>query len=257
MQVAAGDQQLGADPQPTASHRLAVGVERVPERRVDGVDPQIAAVYGREHLNVGDRVDAVVPGQTFADQRDDLVQRRLRVGAFDQEQVASHPLGRSELRHGAAAHGVGALHDHASGGLAEDMGQARGRHQLGDDQLGERLARADRRELIGVADQYQVGVGADGTQQRDQQLQVGHRRLVDDQEVGGERIVLVVGGTLARNPAQRGVHRAGVDAARLSHPDRGAAGGRDQHHAGALRPSHASDGPDRRGLARTRSAGDQ
>ena len=126
------------------------------------------------------------------------------------------------------------LDDHAAGRLTEDVGQPRGGHELGADELGERLAGADRRELIGVADEDHVGALADGAQQRDQQLEVRHRGLVDDQQVAAERIVLVVRRALAGDPAQRRVHGAGAQPAGLGHPDGRAAGGGHQHDPRAL-----------------------
>ena len=55
-----------------------VGVERVPQRRVERVDPELPAVDGREHLDVADRIDVVVVGQALADERDDLLARGAR-----------------------------------------------------------------------------------------------------------------------------------------------------------------------------------
>ena len=54
----------------------AVGVERLAQRLVERVDPELAAVHGREDLDVADRIEVVVGRQALADQRDDLVQRR-------------------------------------------------------------------------------------------------------------------------------------------------------------------------------------
>ena len=139
------------------------------------------------------------------------------------------PVGGAELRQLAAADRVRALHDHAPGRLAEDVRQARRRHPLGGDQLGERLAGADRRELVGVADQHDVGSAADRAQQRDQQLEVRHRGLVDDQQVALQRILLVVGRALAGDPAERRVHGARAQPTGLGHPHRGASGRGDQH----------------------------
>ena len=81
----------------------------------------------------------------------------------------------------------------------------------GRDQLGERLAGADRRELVGVADQHDVGPLADGAQQRDQQLEVGHRGLVDDQQVALQRVLLGALRPLAGDPAERRVHGRRVE----------------------------------------------
>ena len=75
----------------------------------------------------------------------------MRLGPLDQEQVASHASCRDEPRRLTEADRVGALHDHAPGRLTEDMGEMCRRHRAGGHQLGERLAGAHRRELVGVA----------------------------------------------------------------------------------------------------------
>ena len=108
------------------------------------------------------------------------------------------------------ADGVGAADDHASRRLAEDVGELGDRDGLGLDELGEGLAGADRCELVGVSDEHDVGSWADGAEDRDEELEVGHRGLVDDQEVGFE---LVDGGALAGDPAEGGVDGRGVEAA--------------------------------------------
>ena len=202
MEVAAGHHQLVADPQPPSPHRLTVRIERVPQREIEGVDPELAPVHRREHLDVRDRVDVEVSRQPLADQRDDLRQRRTRVGTGDQEQVAAHLRPGGERRHLAAANRVGPLDDHAPGRLAEDVGEEHGRHAAGGDELGERLARPHRRQLIGVADEHDVGPGAHRPEQRDHQLQVGHRALVDDQQVAFQRRVLIASRPLAGHPAR-------------------------------------------------------
>ena len=123
----------------------------------------------------------------------------------------------------------------------------------GLDELGERLAGSDRRELVGVADEHDVRLRADGAQERDEQLEVGHRGLVDDQEVGVE---LLDRRALAGDPAEGGVDGRGVEAAGLGHPAGGSAGGGDEQDRGLLLRRGRADQPDRRGLARARAAGD-
>ena len=63
----------------------------------------------------------------------------------------------------AGADGVGSADDHASRRLAEDVGELGDRDGLGLDELGEGLAGADRCELVGVADEHDVRLGADGS----------------------------------------------------------------------------------------------
>ena len=257
VQVAPGHHQLVADPEPAAADRPPVRVETVAERDVERVDPDVAAVDGREHLDVAHGIDAVMGGEPLGHERDDLLERVGGARTLDQEQVPAHLPRRREGRRLAAPDRVRALHDHASRRLAEDVRQPRRRHRVRGDQLGERLAGADRSKLIGVADEHDVRLGADGAQQRDEQLEVRHRRLVDDQQVAAQRVVLVVGGALARNPPERGVDRGGAHPARLVHPDRRASGRGDQQHARALTRGGGGDRPDRGGLAGPGTAGDQ
>ena len=114
------------------------------------------------------------------------------------------------------------------------------------------LAGADGGQLIGVTHQHHVGPVTDGAQQRHQQLEVGHRGLVDDEQVAAQRVLLVVGGALARDPAQRRVHCAGAQAAGLGHAHRRPAGGGHQHHAG---PALGGSGGDRLDRGRLAGAG--
>ena len=150
-----------------------------------------------------------------------------------------------------------ALHDHAPRGLAEDVGQPRRRDRVGRDQLRERLAGADRGELIGIADEDHVRLGPDRAQQRDEQLEVRHRGLVDDQQIEAQRVVLVMGRSLSGNPAERRVDGGGAHPTGLVHPDRRPAGRSDEQHTSALTGGERRDRLDRCGLAGAGTAGDQ
>ena len=66
------------------------------------------------------------------------------------------------------------------------------RDDLARDEIREHAAGADRRQLVGVADEQDVAV-AGGAEERVGELEREHRRLVDDHEVVvvRERVVLV------------------------------------------------------------------
>ena len=235
------------------------GLSRSRSALVERVDPELAAVDRREHLDVADGIDARSGrGAARPRARRSPRARRAALAALDQEQVAAHLLGRREGRRLAAADRVRALDDHAPRRLAEDVGQPRRRHRARGDQLGERLAGADRGELIGVADEHHVRLGADRAQERDEQLEVRHRGLVDDQQVAAAagRARRGSGPSPGIQPERR-VDRGGAHPARLVHPDRRAAGRGDQQHARALTGGDRGDRPDRRGLAGPGTAGDQ
>ena len=150
-------------------------------------------------------------------------------------------------------HRVGAAHDHAPGGLAEDVREPGARHDPALHQLGERLAGADRGELVGVSDEHDVRPPPDRPQERHEELEIRHRGLVDDQEVGLE---LVDRRPLVRHPPERAVDGGGVAPGRLRHPAGGAAGRRHEHDRRGLLGRRGADQPDRRGLAGAGSAGD-
>ncbi len=75
------------------------------------------------------------------------------------------------------------------------------------DQVAEHRSGLDGGELVGVADQDQLGVGAHCFQQPGHQRQRDHRGLVDDDEVVGEVVVPVVPETAVRvgSPAEQAV----------------------------------------------------
>ena len=125
------------------------------------------------------------------------------------------------------AHGVGAADDHAARRLAEDVGELGDRHRLGLDELGERLAGADRRELVGVADEHDVGLRADGASS----VTSSSRLAIEvSSTISRSLVELVDGRALVGHPAERGVDGRGVQAARLGHPPSGAAGRGDEQH---------------------------
>ncbi len=227
MEVAAGEHELVADAEAAAEDRAAGRIEGLAEAGVERVDAECASVDRGEDLDVGDRVDSEMLREALGDERDDLVEGGSWVGSLDHEEVAGHPLRGGEGGWAARADGVGSADDHASGGLAEDVGELGDRDRAGLDELGEWLAGSDRRELVGVADEDHVGLGADGAEERDEELEVGHRGLVDDQEVGVE---LFDGRALVGDPAERGVDGRGVEAARLGHAAGGSAGWGDEQH---------------------------
>ena len=65
-------------------------------------------------------------------------------------------------------------------GLAKDLGQAHDRDRAGRDDVGQDLSRADRRQLVDVADDQQRGIVGDRFHQRLHQHDVDHGGLVDD-----------------------------------------------------------------------------
>ena len=77
------------------------------------------------------------------------------------------------------------------GRLAEHLGQPDHRHGARGDDVGQHLARPDRRQLVDVADQDQGRPSRHRLEQRVHQRHVDHRDLVHHQQVAVERVLLV------------------------------------------------------------------
>ena len=82
--------------------------------------------------------------------------------------------------------------DEALAGLPEDFGQTHRLHAAAPNEVGKQIPRADRGQLIRVADQNQPALRLQRAEQRRHQLQVDHRRLVHDHRVAAERRILIV-----------------------------------------------------------------
>ena len=114
------------------------------------------------------------------------MRRLLRAAAGTSTTSRSGRLGGRQLAH---AECDGQPGDRPALLLAVELGELGDRQRTGVDQVAEHPARTDRRELGRVADDDQVGPVGDGGQQRGAQLDVQHRGLVDDDQIGIDRIV--------------------------------------------------------------------
>jgi len=110
---------------------------------------------------------------------------------------------------------VGVADDQAAALLAEDRLQPCDRDCAAADDVAQDVTRSHAGELIRVADQQQVRVRGDGLEQVVKQRQVDHGRLIHDDHVGVERVLVVVGKALRRAVAQQAVDGLGGLAGRL------------------------------------------
>ena len=162
-----------------------------------------------------------------------------------------------EIGHEALVDPVRAGDDPALGGLAEDLGQPHDRHRAGGDDVGQDLTRADRGQLVDVADDQQRGIVGHRLQQRLHQHDVDHRGLVDDQQVAVERVVAAALEAAALGvDLEQPVDGLGLEPGRFGHALGGAAGRGAQQQAHALGGEDAQDRVDDGGLAHARPAGD-
>ena len=234
------------------------GLSAVAQRVVQRVDPELAAVHGREHLDVAHRIDAVVRRQPPADERRRSPRaprpgRRARSGTGP----GASPPRRANDGAPPRADRVRALHDHAPAAWRKMCASRAVGTSPARDQLRERLAGADGRELVGVADQHHVRSRADRAQQRHEQLEVRHRRLVDDQQVARQRVVLVgVGPSPGIQPSAECTVEA-HEPARLAHPSAARPVGATSISDARCSRGDRADHADRRRLAGAGAAGDE
>ena len=213
-------------------------------------------MHRREHLNVRPGLQPEVIGQPPRRERDDLGQDRRRVVARDEVQVALHAGRRRARRVLPGVDRVGGADDQRARGLAEDLGQRGHRDATGRQQIAEHPPRADGRQLVGVAHEQDVGALADRGEERPGQPHVEHRRLVDDEEVGVDRVGRPARRALARHPFEQAVDGRRLGARALGEPPCRLAGRRAQPHAHAMRAQHVDERPHDRGLAGPRTAGE-
>ena len=218
--------------------RLERGIERYRAGR--------APVHGRHDLDLVGR-DAQRARDRVRDELDDPVRRLGRALRGHDDDLAGRVVDSRELA---------AAHTRRQPGDGPALGLAVERRQLGDgddarvDQVAEHPARPDRRQLRGVADEQQMRAVSACLEQRVGQLDVEHRRLVDDDQALVERCLGIAGEAAAELELP-----AALAGLRAEEALGGAAGGRgERHHAsGAL--GQRDDGCHRMALARAGPAG--
>ena len=173
-------------------------------------------------------------------------ERRARLVERDERQLAGVDPAR-------------ALDDQRARRLPVDGGQVHARDDAAVDEIGEHAAGADRRQLVGVADEQDVAV-AGRAEERVGELEREHRRLVDDDEVVvvRERVVLVaLEAALERRVAERAVDRHRVVAREVAHAPRGLPRRRAEEDAHARAPRDLDDRALRVRLAGAGEAGEE
>ena len=153
-------------------------------------------------------------------------------------------------------------HDHRLLGLTENVAQGDGRDAPAADQIGKHVARADARQLIGVADEHKAAARAQRREQRAHQREVDHRGLVHNERIGLERFLFAFGerhlaGLVVEGHAEHAVDGLRVAVAELAHALGGAARGRGEQDIQAHALEERDDGAHARRLARAGAAGEQ
>ena len=149
-----------------------------------------------------------------------------------------------------------AAHDAAPRRLAENFREAYHGNRAGDDDVGQHLARTDRRELVDVTYEQQGSVIWYSLEQGLHQHHVHHRGLVYDQQIAAQRVVAI--SPEAATPGVRleqAVNRPGLKSGGLAQALGSAAGRRAQHHVHVLGDQDAQDAVHEGRLAYPRTAG--
>jgi hypothetical protein len=179
----------GQKVQPKRSTRISPGgVQRRLQLDIEGAGTKATPVHRAQHLDVAYGSEPEALRDALPHDRQQLSDAFFRVGRIDKEEVTA--LGRRKLWHIVLIDTMGIDDDPALSGLAEDLGQAHDWHGTRCDDVGERLSWLDRRQLINVTDEQQLGLVRQGVQQSPHQRHVDHRRLVDDEQITLERRLL-------------------------------------------------------------------
>src|SRR5207237_6255194 len=110
-----------------------------------------AAVHRAQHLDVANWIKAEALWDTCLDQFDDPRHSGFGIVRLHEIKVAV-TLGPGEIGNEPLVDPVRGGDDPALGGLPEDFGQTHDGHRAGRDDVGQDLTRADRGELVDVAD---------------------------------------------------------------------------------------------------------
>ena len=139
-------------------------------------------------------------------------------------------------------------------GLAENPGQVETGDASGSDQVPEDVARAHRRQLVGISDKQHLAVLGDRFQQGRGQGDVEHRALVHDEKVGldGGRLVLF---EFAVVPFQQAVDGFRLFPDHVAHALSGPPGGRGHEDRAAHGLREPDQYPGGGGLAAPGTAG--
>ena len=232
----------------------AVRVEALLQALVEVERAGLAAIHGREHLDVGAPVPPPITGQPRGAQLLHPLDHPLWVAFLDKVEIRARMV--IDDGHFAAVDAVRVADDVAFLGLAKNLRQAHHRYFGGVDNVAEHVARPHRGQLVDVADEHHPSVVGQGAQERVHQHHVDHGSLIDDQGVELEAVVVAPFELpLARLKFQQPMNGLGRSPARFAQPLGRAARGRAQRNRETPFLQKAQDAPRDRGLARARPAG--
>ena len=153
-------------------------------------------------------------------------------------------------------------HDHRLPGLAENIAQGDSRDAPAADEVGKYVARADARQLVGVADEHEAAARAQRREQRAHEGKVDHGRLVHDERVRLEGFLFPLGegdlsGLVVPCHTEHAVNGLRVAVTELAHALGGAARGGGEQNVQSHALEERDDGAHARRLARAGATGQQ
>ena len=131
------------------------------------------------------RIEAEPLRDPYLHQFDNTGYRSFRIVRLHKVKVALGS-GRAEFRHRALIDAMGIGDDLALGSLPEYLGEPHHWHRARRDDVGQHLARTDRRKLVDITNDQEGGLIWHCPQERLHQHDIDHRGLVDHQQVAIE-----------------------------------------------------------------------
>jgi hypothetical protein len=156
--------------------------------KVQGARAGRAAVHRAEHLNVTDGIETKARRDALCDHLHELGRGPLGIGCLDKIEIA-RCVGRLQLRHDATVDAMGIDDDAALAGLPEYVGQARHGELATTDQIGQHLARSNRRQLVDITHDQQSRALGHGLQDAGHERHVDHGYFIQDEQIALERKV--------------------------------------------------------------------
>ncbi len=215
-----------------------------------------APVHGTQDLDVADGIETKALRNAFAHEFHDHVKSAFGFVCFH-EVVIALAVGLLESRHLALVDAVRHGDDPALRRLPEHFREPDNWDGARSNEIGKHLPWSDGRQLIDIADDQEHRMPRHGFHKRMHKRHIDHRRFVDDEKVGIERVVLI----FAKS------HRLRIDLKqpmdgfrfvprRLAHALGGASRRRAEEHLDMLRLQDAQDRIHNGGLADAGTSGD-
>jgi len=225
--VAHVDDAVADAPGARAEAHLAPALaQRLAQALVERVHAAVAAVHRRHDLHVVDPVEAEALGDAARHDFDQPFRALGRILDHEVVEVAGQVAARGQLELLAVQDVVRVDLDQAGGALAVDVRQPPRGDDAGGEQVGQHVARTDAGQLVRVADQHEPRGGSHGLEQVVRQRDVEHRDLVDDDQIGFERVLGIVQPALGLGVvAEQAVHGLRLTPGRFREALGGATGG--------------------------------